>query len=351
MIEVLPRLSTSRWLAIDTEADSLHAYPEKLCLLQISYDGGDRLIDTLANLDLSPFLDILRDREVILHGADYDLRMLWRTFQFRPSKVFDTMIAARLLGAAQFGLTHLVKEHLGVELEKGPQKMDWGQRPLTARMEEYARNDTRYLKPLERMLAARLHEKRRHAWLEQCCEALVEECATPPPIDPEDIWRIKGSDRLKPPALAILREVALWRDREARKQNKPPYFVLSHEYLLQIANRGAYSAAIDEILPRHLAGHRRSEVKEAVQRGRQLPASEYPQPRRSVVYRASQEEKDRFETIKRRRDAHALQLSIDPTLIANKAVMQNLARDWEKGSRSLLPWQRELLDKDPPDEA
>jgi ribonuclease D len=136
----LPVLRSANWVAVDTEADSLHAYPEKVCLIQISTLSGDRLVDPLARLDLNPLLDALTGHELIMHGADYDLRLLRKHHEFVPSAIFDTMLAARLLGLRQFGLSHLVEKFLGVKLEKGPQKADWAVRPLTERMERYARN-------------------------------------------------------------------------------------------------------------------------------------------------------------------------------------------------------------------
>ena len=144
----LPVLRSANWVAVDTEADSLHAYPEKVCLIQISTVSGDRLVDPLARMDLDPLLEALTGHELIMHGADYDLRLLRKHHEFVPSAIFDTMLAARLLGLRQFGLGHLVEKYLGVKLEKGPQKANWAMRPLTERMERYARNDTHYLKPL-----------------------------------------------------------------------------------------------------------------------------------------------------------------------------------------------------------
>src|SRR5579862_604340 len=134
----LPHLAEESSVAVDTEADSLHAYPEKLCLIQISLRESDVLIDPLAGMDLQPLLALLQGKELILHGADYDLRLLFRTFQFVPNLVFDTMWAARLLGYPEFGLRDLVRHHLGVALEKGPQKMNWARRPLPERMANYA---------------------------------------------------------------------------------------------------------------------------------------------------------------------------------------------------------------------
>src|SRR3954469_16605168 len=145
-------LQAASWVSVDTEADSLHAYPEKVCLIQISTTEGDRLVDPLAEMDINPLLDSLAGRELIFHAADYDLRLLRKHHDFTPSEIFDTMLASRLLGERQFGLGSLVEKYLGVKLDKGPQKADWAQRPLTARMEEYARNDTRHLKTLEEKL-------------------------------------------------------------------------------------------------------------------------------------------------------------------------------------------------------
>ena len=159
MAALLPKLQAARWLALDTEADSLHAYPEKLCLIQISIEGADVILDPLARVDFAPACDILRQHELILHGADYDLRLLRKSFGFVPGAIFDTMIAARLLGYREFGLSNLVQKHLGVTLEKGPQKANWGRRPLTPRMEAYARNDTRHLKALSDLLRTQLEDK------------------------------------------------------------------------------------------------------------------------------------------------------------------------------------------------
>ena len=127
----LPVLRAAPWVAVDTEADSLHAYPEKVCLIQISTVSVDRLVDPLARLNLDPLLDALAGHQLIMHGADYDLRLLRKHHEFVPSAIFDTMLGARLLGLRQFGLGHLVEKFLGVKLEKGPQKANWALRPLT----------------------------------------------------------------------------------------------------------------------------------------------------------------------------------------------------------------------------
>ncbi len=211
----LPVVNSAAWLALDTEADSLHAYPEKVCLIQISTADGDRLVDPLAGIDINPFLDALAGRELIFHAADYDLRLLRKHHEFTPSVIFDTMLAARLLGERQFGLSSLVEKFLGVKLDKGSQKADWARRPLTQRMETYARNDTRHLKPLEEKLQAELNTKGRLAWHQESCARLIAECSQPVVVDEDAVWRIKGSTFLERAALAVLRELWHWREREA----------------------------------------------------------------------------------------------------------------------------------------
>src|SRR5262245_2534261 len=204
----LPVLHAATWVAVDTEADSLHAYPEKVCLIQISTAAGDELIDPLARVNLDPLLDALSGHELLMHGADYDLRLLRKHHEFVPSAIFDTMLAARLVGHRQFGLSNLVSHYLEVNLEKGAQKANWALRPLTERMERYARDDTRYLKPLSDKLKRELEEKSRLSWHQEACAQLINESSRPRPADMESVWRIKGSHLLGRPALAILRE--LW---------------------------------------------------------------------------------------------------------------------------------------------
>ncbi|HET7623933.1 MAG TPA: ribonuclease D, partial [Verrucomicrobiae bacterium] len=235
LTEFLTQLKTAAWIAVDTEADSLHAYPEKVCLIQISTTAGDELVDPLSGIDLDPFLDAIGGHELIMHGADYDLRLLERHHKFIPAAIFDTMLAARLLGERQFGYSNLVEKFLGVKLEKGPQKANWALRPLTDRMETYARNDTHFLRSLEGKLRTELESKHRLAWHQESCARLIFECTQPREPDPDSVWRVKGSHLLGRAALAILRELWQWRETEAIGGNRPPFFVMSHETLVAIA--------------------------------------------------------------------------------------------------------------------
>jgi ribonuclease D len=232
---LLPVLRAAPWLAVDTEADSLHAYPEKLCLIQVSLPERDDLIDPLSGANLRPLWEVFSDHELIMHGADYDLRLFRKCGEFVPTRIFDTMLASRLLGCRQFGLTDLLAKFLNVVLEKGPQKANWARRPLTPRMEAYALNDTRHLKPLADILRAELVAKGRLAWHQESCARLISEASNVMAPDPDLVWRVKGSHLLGPPALAVLREIWHWRESEAVAANKPPYFILPPATMVHLA--------------------------------------------------------------------------------------------------------------------
>ena len=338
----LPVLRSADWVAVDTEADSLHAYPEKVCLIQISTVSGDRLVDPLARLDLDPLLEALTGHELIMHGADYDLRLLRKHQAFVPSAIFDTMLAARLLGLRQFGLGHLVEKYLGVKLEKGPQKANWAMRPLTERMERYARNDTHYLKPLADRLKPELEGGGRLGWHRESCVRLIHD-STAHPADLDSVWRIRGSHMLERPALAILRELWQWREAEAVGANKPPYFVMSHEALVEIAAASAAARPIEPFLPRHLSERRRGGLMKAIARGQSLAPDHHPRPLRRVSRRPTEGQRRRLAELQKRRDTHAAALGIDATLIASRGMLSDLAYDWDKHAGELMNWQRELL--------
>jgi len=339
----LPKLQAATWVAVDTEADSLHAYPEKVCVIQISTLAGDELIDPLAGVNLDTLLDGLSGHELIMHGADYDLRLLLKHHEFVPGAIFDTMLAARLLGLRQFSLCHLVAEYLAVKLEKGAQKANWALRPLTERMARYARDDTHYLKPLADRLKPELEAKGRLAWHQESCARLITDSARQRPTDMDSVWRLKGSHLLGRPALAILRELWRWRETEAVAANKPPYFVMSHEALVEIAAAAAAARPIEPFLPRRLSDRRRSGLTRALAHGRRLSAEHHPKVLRPIGRRPSDSERRRFMELQKRRDSHAIQLGIDPTLIASRATLSELAHDWEKHACDLMSWQRQLL--------
>lgn len=339
---VLPQIRAAEWVALDTEADSLHAYPEKLCLVQLSLPGADLVVDPLAGIDLGPLWAALGGGELILHGADYDLRLLARS-GFVPQGVFDTMLAARLLGWREFGLTNLARECLDVTLEKGPQRANWARRPLTPRMLAYALNDTRYLKPLADILRARLVELNRLAWHQQTCTQLVQTCSQSQPENPDTEWRLAGANRLEPRGLAALRELWRWREHEARAANLPPFFILSHDALLALAAAAGHGGAVEPLIPARYSPRRRTALLQAVARALALPKGKLPQPLRLQGCRMNEAQRRRLVSLRARRDRHAAALNLEPSLIASRATLVALARDWDKHAPELLPWQRDLL--------
>ncbi len=339
----LPILGAATWVAVDTEADSLHAYPEKICLLQISTVAGDRLVDPLVPLNLDPLLEALSGHQLIMHGADYDLRLLCKHHEFVPSAIFDTMLAARLLGVRQFSLGNLAENYLSVKLEKGPQKANWALRPLTERMERYARNDTHYLKPIADRLELQLKAKGRLAWHQESCARLITECARRRPADMDSVWRVKGSHLLGRPALAVLRELWQWRETEAIAADKPPFFVMSHGSLVEIAAAAATARPVDPFLPRNFSQRRRSGLMNAVASGLGISPEQHPKILRAIGRLPSDAERRRFLELQKRRDARAAELEIDPTLIASRATLSDLAHNWDKHAHELMNWQKALL--------
>ena len=340
---LLPLLRAAQWLALDTEADSLHAYPEKVCLIQISTANGDKLIDPLAQINLDPLFEAFNGRELIFHAADYDLRLLRKHHEFVPSAIFDTMLAARLLGERQFGLSNLVEHFLGVKLEKGSQKADWARRPLTEKMESYARNDTHYLKPLADKLQLELQKKGRLVWHQESCARLIVDCSHQQIADADSVWRVKSSSGLSRPALAILRELWHWREREAIQANRPPFFILAHEKMADIARAVAAHESVENLLQPRMSPRRRDSLIETIQAASTLPAEKHPEIIRRSFYRPTEAEFRRQRELEKIRDTRAHELGIDPTLIAPKAALGELARDWNKFAPDLMNWQRELL--------
>jgi len=342
LADFLERLRSAEWVAVDTEADSLHAYPEKICLIQISTVHGDELIDPLGGADLRPLLDALVGRELIMHGADYDLRLFRKHYRYSPTAIFDTMVASRLLGAEQFSLGALVEARLGVKLEKGAQKADWARRPLTERMEQYARRDTHYLKPLVDRLRPELEAAHRLEWHRETCARLISDCAIDRPPDPDEVWRLRGSHVLNRQGLAVLRELWAWRESEAIAAGKPPFFVLSHQTMVEISKAAGHQS-LEPLLPRHVSDRRRAGVLKAAAAGLAIPLKDQPDYRKTLSFRPSEATRRRCQELTRRRDHHAAALKIDPTIIASRAMLSDLAQDWEKHAPELMNWQRALL--------
>lgn len=339
--EFIPHLAPAGRVALDTEADSLHVYREKLCLIQISLPSDiHALLDPLGDFTLAPFYEALRGKTIVLHGADYDLRLLRRAGGFVAESIFDTMLGARLIGRREFSYAALVQAEVGITLTKGSQKANWARRPLTPVMAEYAQNDTRHLLAIADRIAARLHELNRWSWFEQCCARALAQAAVDKERDSSEAWRISGSGLLRGRSAAILRELWQWREEEAAAVDRPTFHILRNEELLNAARAFAAgeSAHFD-----HLRGPRRHRFYEAVRRAESSPESSWPAQLKRVHVRWTAEEEKRVEALKVIRDKQAAEIDLDPSMIAPRATLEALASRPEAAGELLLLWQRELL--------
>jgi len=239
LVRLADHLATCEAVALDTEANSMHAYRERTCVLQVTAGDESAIIDVLAVGDLRAVRDALDrpDVEIVLHGGDYDVTVLTRDHDFRFDRVFDTMIAATLLGDATVGLASLVDDHFGVRLDKRFQRADWARRPLTEEQLDYLRRDTMYLPTLR----AHYGERLREADLEE--EATIEfrrlagRRGSVPVFDPESWRRLKGAGRLDARGRAILRALHVWREAQAERRDVPPFKVLGPKTMLGMAER------------------------------------------------------------------------------------------------------------------
>ncbi len=344
--EYLSRLAGETRVALDTEADSLHCYFEKLCLIQSGW-GQDpqsgwaedlKLIDPLAGLPLEDFFVALKGKTILFHDADYDLRLLRRIGDFPDDRIFDTMIAARLTGEPQLGLAALVEKYFGITLSKASRKANWAQRPLSDQMVEYALNDVRFMPQLADILEARLHELNRMEWYRQSRDRMVKGTRETRQRDEENLWRITGYAALSPRGWAILRAVWHWRDNEARLWDRPSFHVLSNENLLHLADEASKGGNFAR--PR-IPQPRAARLEETLEAALALTESEWPKMIRGIRVRASKDQVDRFNKLRDHRDKIARDLQLDPSILAPKAALEAAAADLN--APVLLPWQRELL--------
>jgi ribonuclease D len=327
-------------IAVDTEGDSLHCYFEKLCLIQVGFPDQDVLLDPLEGLDFSRLNAILRQKKIVLHGCDFDLRMLRRGIQFVPGEVFDTYIAARLVGLKEVGLASLAKQFFGIELPKSSQKANWARRPLTPAMIEYATNDTRYLLQIAERLTEELRSKGRWEWFEESCRRAVAAAAEDRDKDPEQIWKVPGSAALRGIELAVLRAVWHWRDNEAKKADRPSFQILRNEELIGIAKSAGKG---EKDIPAMVHGLRRKRLEEALGVALLLPEAEWPQRVRLPRNRPNDEEERRLEEFKSRRDRVSAELQLDPGVVAPRQALERIAREPGSAGSVLMRWQQQLL--------
>ena len=278
--------------------------------------------------------------ESYLHGCDFDLRMLRRGTKFVAGEVFDTYLAARLVGLKEVGLASLVKEFFDVELPKSSQKANWARRPLTPTMIEYAINDTLYLIDLAERLGEELRAKARWEWFEESCRKAVLAAAEDREKDPERIWKISGSAALRGIELAVLRALWQWRDTEAQKADRPSFQILRNEEL-NLISKSAGAGRVH--LPPGVHGTRRKRLESLLQEALLVPESEWPERVRPVRIRATSEQDQRLEQLKNRRDRVAEGLRLDPGVVAPRQALERISREPEMADSILMRWQKQLL--------
>jgi len=352
---LIARIAKAEQVAVDTEADSLHNYFEKVCLIQLSLDGEHFIVDPLAGLELGGFLEALAAKRLIFHGGDYDLRMMRASTGFKArADVFDTMIAAQLLGIEQIGLAALIERFFDIKIGKEGQKSDWSRRPLSEQQLSYAVNDTRYLEQLAACLSRELRERGRSDWHNESCRAMVASTEHDRVRDPDDAWRIKGAGRLTRRQLAYLRELWHWRDQLARNANRPQFMILGNQQILElIAWLDSHPGApLDQgpRLPRNIRGNLLTTLGEAIKRASAMAEARWPElKRREHVEALSAQCMERINALRVECAAIARELGIAAATVAPKAAIEAIGRsrpqslDEIMATSGLLRWQAELV--------
>lgn len=317
-------------IAIDTEGASFHRFIDRIYLVQLSTRDVTAVIDPLTAGDLPALGAVLADRsvEVVLHDADYDLRLLHQDYGWHPTNIFDTRIAAQLLGIPAFGLGALLEKYLGIRLEKKHQRADWSMRPLPQDMLEYAQEDTRYLLQLRDLIDADLQNLGRMEWAREEFE-LLEGTRWAEEDESLAFMRIKGARDLTRRELAVLGELAQWRNAKAAELDRAVFRVMANEVLLELARTAP--TRDDQLLgikgmPRSLAQRASREILDAVAQGMAVPEDKLPRYPKSLRWNKDPDFDRRALLLKGARDAAAKRLQLDPGVLCSRERLEAVAR-------------------------
>jgi ribonuclease D len=349
----LDGIAGTREIAIDTEGASFHKFVDRVYLVQLSTRNQHAIIDPLAVAALPTLGALLTDPgvEVVFHDADYDLRLLRQDYGWQVRGLFDTRIAAQLLGIRQFGLAALLDANFGVKLDKKHQRADWSMRPLTEDMLAYAAQDTLHLLELRDVFRAALENKGRLAWArEEFARLEAVEWTADDQVNA--FLRIKGARDLSRRELAILRELAAWRDTAAAAVDRATFRVIGNETLLDIARVAPASPeALSAIkgVPRGWNHARLAEVLAAVQRGVDVPEADLPKFPRAPRWDRDPKFDERANALKKVRDEIAVKLDLDPGVLGSREKLEAVARRMPRSLSELeeIPdlrkWQIEVM--------
>ena len=351
----LSPLATVREIAIDTEGASFHRFVDRVYLLQLSTRDHTMIVDPLA-IDaaaLQPVRALVEspDVETVFHDADYDLRLLQQDYGWQAKRLFDTRVAAQLLGFKSFGLAALLEKYFGVRLDKKHQRADWSMRPLSQDMLDYAAQDTMYLLDLREHLREELEQKGRLGWAREEFERLEtirwqeEEPGT-------GFLRVKGARDLERRELAVLRELVPWRDAVAKELDRATFRVIGNEQLLEISR--VRPASLDDLgrirgVPRGILERRGREILDAVRRALAVPEAELPKFPRGPRWDRDPDFDTKVNALKTVRDERSQALDLDPGVLCARERLEAVAR---RNPASLAEldevaelrrWQREVL--------
>ncbi|HEX9220926.1 MAG TPA: ribonuclease D [Gemmatimonadaceae bacterium] len=330
----LDQISGVKELALDTEGASFHRFLDRIYLLQISTRERSAIIDPLPIGSPAKLGQLLqsKDVEVVFHDADYDLRLLHQDYGWHVTNIFDTRIASQLLGIKSFGLAALLEQFFDVKLDKKHQRADWSMRPLTRDMLEYAAQDTRYLLQLKDHMTSELQNRGRLRWAEEEF-ARLEGTRWEAEEEMEGFLRLKGARDLSRRELAVLREVANWRDTVAAQLDRATFRVMSNEVLLELARRAPRSVSeLSAIkgMPKGMIERAGADITAAIRRGMEAPEAELPKFPRAQRWSKDRDFDDRVARLKSVRDAAATRLELDPGVLCSRERLENVARSGAK---------------------
>jgi ribonuclease D len=325
--KLIETLSKETIVAVDTESDSLYSYFEKVCLIQFSTTVADYLVDPLS-VDVSGLAAIFADQTIqkVFHAAEYDFLSLKRDYGFTFNHLFDTMIAARILGWSRYGLGNILGEHFGVKLDKRFQRYNWGKRPLSNQALNYARLDTHYLLDLRTIQVAELTRQNRMREAQEAFERETQVEPSPKIFTPDDFWRIKGVKDLAPQQQAILRELFILRDKIARRIDRPPFKVMTDITLIRIAKeQPRYVDQLERIkgVGEKLVQYNSADILSAIREGKNAPQPQYQQPNNHAP---DERTMTRYETLRQWRNDLAAQRGVEPDVIMSNSSLMTIAR-------------------------
>jgi len=335
----LDEISHVREIALDTEGASFHRFLDRIYLLQLSTRERSAIIDPLPIGSPEKLGKLLLDRnvETVFHDADYDLRLLHQDYGWHVTNLFDTRIAAQLLGIKSFGLAALLEQFFDVRLDKKHQRADWSMRPLTPEMLEYAAQDTRYLLQLRDHMKSELQRRGRWHWAEEEF-ARLEGTRWEAEEEMESFLRLKGARDLTRRELAVLREVVNWRDTVAAQLDRATFRVMGNEVLLELARRSPRS--VSELgaikgMPKGMVERAGPDIVASIRRGMEAPEEELPKFPRGQRWNKDRDFDERVSRLKLVRDEAATRLELDPGVLCSRERLENVARSGAKSIEEL----------------